>query len=156
MSNNWGKYERAAEKGPFSIFWKLMLLFIGISVVCTVVGVVSYPFIQARRVYEKTLDADNVIYNYEWFKQRYEDIDAIDSKIVQAKAAVEQFKVDAGERKDWDRMDKEEFSRLSSVELGLNQQRADIAAEYNARSRMANRKIFKMGDTELPQHIPTN
>ena len=50
--SNWEKYEQAAERGPFSIFIKILLLVVGISIVIGVVGFVAYPFIQARRVYE--------------------------------------------------------------------------------------------------------
>ena len=86
-------------------------------------------FNQAGRIVNKTIDADNVIYNYEWFKQRHEDIGAIESKIELSVNAVDSFESSAGERKDWHREDREEHARLSTVRLGLEQQRADLVAE---------------------------
>jgi hypothetical protein len=158
---SWKSWEDAAERGPgafgWKVFWFAIPVFIVLSVCSGIVGVVGFglnPFRQAGRIVNKTIDADNVIYNYEWFKQRHEDIGAIDAKIEFSSRAVAQFKEEAGARADWKREDREEHSRLSSVELGLNQQRADLAAEYNARSRMVNRAIFKAGDVELPDSIP--
>lgn len=117
---------------------------------------IANPFMQAADVVNKTVDADNMIYNYEWFKQRHESIDAIDFKIRAQQLSVEDFEKSAGDRKDWHREDREEHARLSTILTGLRQQRADLAAEYNARSRMANRSIFKSGDVELPESIPVD
>jgi hypothetical protein len=160
---SWKSWEQAAERGPgavaWRVFWFAIPVFIVLVVCSGIVGVVGFglnPLRQAGRVVNKTIDADNVIYNYEWFKQRHEDIEAIDAKIVDSDAMVATFKEEAGARADWHREDREEYARLSAVTLGLKQQRADLAAEYNARSRMANRAIFKAGDVELPESIPVS
>lgn len=108
-------------------------------------------FVQVDRIIEKTIDADNVIYNYEWFERQNEAIKSIDKKIRNAQNQVESFESSLGERKDWDREDKIEHSRLSSIVLGLKQQRNDIASEFNARSKMRNREIFK--SRNLPERI---
>ncbi|KKN36569.1 hypothetical protein LCGC14_0772390 [marine sediment metagenome] len=151
---SWDKYQRAAERGPMSLFWKVFFPVLLVVIVLGVAGFVLNPFRQASRILNKTINADNVIYNYEWFKQRHEAIGAIDAKVVGSQSAVNQFKADAGPRDNWHFQDREEYARLNSVLLGLRQQRADLAAEYNARSRMTNRAIFKAGDTELPDSIP--
>jgi hypothetical protein len=152
---SWNKWESAAERGPGALMWKVIGFVVFFSIVIGGIGFVANPFRQGANIINKTIDADNVIYNYEWFKQRHEDIGAIDTKIVQADKVVEQFKEDAGPRPDWHREDREESARLSSVAMGLKQQKADLAAEYNARSRMVNRSIFKAGDVTLPESIPT-
>ena len=149
---SWESWEKAADKGPEAIAWKAGVLVLVIVLIVSAVSVVAYPFLQGAKVVEKTLDADNMIYNYEWFKQRNQDILAIDSKVRGADEAVSMFKEDAGPRKDWKRGDREESFRLGSILLGLKQQRADMAAEYNARSEMANRSIFRTGD--LPESVP--
>jgi hypothetical protein len=107
--------------------------------------IVLFPAEQATRVYEKTLDADNVIYNYEYFKQAVEDISAIDRKIVTAQNAIEQFNLNAGSREKWDFRDKEESARLATNLTGLKNVREDMVATYNGRARMANRSIFMKG-----------
>jgi len=115
------------------------------------VGWVLGIFGQGAKIIEKTTDADNVIYNYEWFKQSYEDLQATDVKIKNAEAQIKSFEDSAGPRKDWTFEDKTEHSRLNSVLLGLQNYREDLVAKYNARSKMANRKIFKSG--ELPEQV---
>ena len=124
-----------------------IVLFIIIAAIFVVLRVASQP----ARIVEKTLDADNVLYNYEWFKQTYQDVKAIDLKIGNAKVGVNQFKTDAGPRVDWTFEDKNEYSRLNAIVLGLKNQREDVVAQYNARSKMANRAIFKSG--ELPEQL---
>lgn len=96
-----------------------------------------------RDVIQKTYNADNAIYNYEWFKERYEAIQAIDNKIKNAEIAKQDFETSAGDRSQWTFEDKTEDARLSTVVLGLKQQREDLIAEYNARAKMANRNIFQ-------------
>lgn len=157
MSNGWDKTSRKIERGPWPAFAAIgcivLPMVLVIVAVCFSLGLFGNVFNQAGRIVNKTIDADNVIYNYEWFKQRHEDIGAIESKIELSVSAVNSFESSAGERKDWHREDREEHARLSTVRLGLEQQRADLVAEYNARSRMVNRSIFKTGDSELPEEI---
>ena len=109
------------------------------------------PFKQASRIVNKTIDADNVIYNYEWFKRQWRDVQAVDKKIAEQEAALNQYAQELGPRKDWGRIDKEEYARLNSVCIGLKQQQADMKAEYNAKANMANREIF-MG-SDCPERI---
>jgi hypothetical protein len=106
---------------------------------------------QPARVLTKTFDADNMIYNYEWFKQQYQDIAAIGVKSDNAAVALKSFEASAGERSTWTFEDKQRDAQLASIALGLANQRASMIADYNARSQMANRSIFKTGD--LPAQI---
>ena len=146
-----------------SLFWKV--LSIGLLVIFTVwligiaVGFLSWPFHAISNIQEtghgiidKTLNAENTIYNYEWFKQQYESYLAIKAKIVETESAIENFKIEAGPRSQWNYYDTNEFNRLNSVLLGLRQILNDLVAEYNARSKMVNRAIFKTGD--LPATLP--
>ena len=134
---------------------KGFLLTIGICVVLVLLWVAGrawyvaeYAADQGTKVIEKTLDADSVVYNYEYFKQAKEDILAMDKKIETAKLAVEDFAKSAGPREKWDFRDKEEASRLSTNLVGLQNVREDMKATYNARMKMANRALFK-GDAPL-------
>jgi len=106
---------------------------------------------QAGRVFEKTFDADNMVYNYEWFKQQYQDIKAADTKISNLENQRDQFVVAAGPRDKWTFEDKQQYNYFSTVLVGLQGQRSQMVADYNARAQMANRDIFRTGD--LPQRI---
>ncbi|HMP67351.1 MAG TPA: hypothetical protein PKA60_01205 [Candidatus Paceibacterota bacterium] len=153
--SGWDSIDRAAERGPVAfilkIFFLILVAFLVIGAVTWGLKVVLYPATQVTGVYEKTLDADNAIYNYEYFKQAYQDIGAMDKKIETAKTAIETFNQSAGARENWDFRDKEEASRLTTNLTGLQNVRNDMVATYNGRARMVNRSIF-MGN-DVPQSI---
>lgn len=111
---------------------------------------VLYPANQAVKVYEKTLDADNMIYNYEYFKKQYQDVLAVDKKIINAKLELDSF-VNLTTRQNWDFQDKQEYARLTTNVTGLKNVKTEMVAEYNARANMVNRKIF-MGK-DIPAQI---
>lgn len=100
---------------------------------------------------DEVLNADNAIYNYEWFKQKKEDIEAGRKQLGNARAQADQFKVEAGVRSEWTFEDKTESARLNSVVLGLENHLETMIADYNARARMATRNIFQ--DGVLPNYI---
>ena len=136
----------------FKVWVAIVFVFLVLSFLGIVFGLISMPLHVASNVVstthgviDKTLNADNALYNYEWFKKQYEDLQAIEKKIVIAHNAVEDFNKAAGARKDWTFEDKTEASRLASIEQGLRSQAEDMIALYNARSKMANRNIFKDG-----------
>lgn len=144
-------YGKMAEDNPGKLIRKIIFWgVITFMVLCAVgwgISIMSQP----ARVISKTLDADNMINNYEWYKTQYNDFKAINQKIKDAEGAVVKFKSDMGPRKDWDYEDKTEASRLSSIVDGLKYQKADIVSAYNARSKMANRTLFKSND--LPEML---
>lgn len=148
--NGWDRLEESVEEGPVSGAWKIA----GIVVVVGLIFMGAGHFLgwcdSGAQVVDKTLNADNVIYNYEYFKQAYQDIQAMDKKIVDAQAAADRFDGQFKSRKDMERDDKTESDRLHSIVLGLQQERQNQVATYNARSQMVNRNIFKSG---VPSHI---
>jgi hypothetical protein len=149
--NEWDKLESSVDKGPTG--FTLMVGFKIILVVCILGGAIFAIRMVATpaTLIEKTLDADNILYNYEYFKNQFRAVEAIEAKIVTHEAEVAQFKEDAGPRTDWTFEDKNESSRISSIVTGLKDQRNDMIADYNAKANMVNRKIF-MGD-DCPAHI---
>jgi len=149
------KWGENFEKRPVRSTMKLMFIMIMVAAVAVggyfVIRVVFFPFEQAAKIAERTFDGDNVISNYEWFHQTYEDVQALDRKIEQAKSSLDRFVKDAGPRTDWTFDDRQEHGRLNAVLQGLQNQRADVVATYNARSKMSNRDIFK--DKQLPESL---
>lgn len=102
-------------------------------------------------VIDKTLDADNVLHEYHWFKQQYEDVLAIDVKLEQANKVVSEYKEELGDRSTWTYEDKTEYSRLMSIRDGFEYQRQDMIAKYNAKSKMLDKQLFK--DKSLPYQL---
>lgn len=97
----------------------------------------------AHKIVDKTYTAENAIYNYEWFKTQYEKIIAKEKQIDNTALELGFFKEMYGDPKEWDWSTKEEYSRLNTILLGQKNFYEDLVAEYNARSKMANREIFK-------------
>jgi hypothetical protein len=129
--------------------------------VLTVVGVafnlVTIPWLKFERkvqmnrdIVTKTYEADNALYNYHWFKERYEEIKAQKKKVDIAEQAEADFAISAGPRDKWTFEDKTEDSRLRAVLQGSRSHLETITAEYNARAKEVDRNIFK---DDLPLFI---
>jgi hypothetical protein len=134
--------------------WSLGKIF-GLLVLVVIVGGASFWAInlasQPGRIVSKTFDADNVITNYEWFKQQYQDIATAQIQAADAAAAAVTFKNEAGPRASWDFRTADEYNRLNAIALGLNNQVTKLKRDYNARASMANRDLFR--SNELPERI---
>ena len=104
----------------------------------------------AHGIIDKTYNADNAIYNYEWFKTQYEKIQANRNQIQNLKDSLISFKETYGNVTTWDYITKEEYNRLNIMYIGLQNQDETLVADYNARSKMANRNIF---DDKLPMNV---
>ncbi len=100
---------------------------------------------------KKVINADNAIYNYEWFKQKYADIEATKRQLISARKNQATYRESLGDRKDWGFEDKTEDARLNAVVLGLETNLESQVGDYNARASMATRNIFE--DHVLPSYI---
>ena len=153
------KFERGAENlvsKPRTTIAKTFIWILSIVVILTLITfvfrAVMAPVAGAVKVIEKTYDGDKMFADYEWFYNQNESYTSIKRQIDIAKKAVEQFKLDAGDRKDWTFEDKNESSRLSSVVTGIEFQLQDVIKAYNAKSKMWTRNQFKGSD--LPFTLP--
>ena len=100
---------------------------------------------------DKVLNADNAIYNYEWFKQKKADIDAAKKQLDNSRNSYSSFQASAGTRSTWTFEDKQEDSRLRSIVLGQENYVQGLIGDYNAKASMATRNIFQ--DRVLPNYI---
>ena len=140
------------KKGQFWIIPVTIIAIIGIVTLGYMIkaGMINFGFKQqmaqidsASKIIDKTYDAENAIYNYEWFKTQYEKILAAEIQINNTAKQVSEFKEMYGDPKEWEWSTQEEYSRLSVTLLGQKNQYELLVAEYNARSQMANRNIFQ-------------
>lgn len=149
--NNW---ESRFNDRPVRTGISFGVAVIGGILVLSVVGGVGFGVLnlssQPARVVQKTFDADNMIYNYEWFRQQYADIQAMDQKIAASSVSLESFENSAGPRSGWAASDRNRWDFLNSQVLGLTNQRTTMVAAYNGRASQANRSIFMAG---LPEAI---
>lgn len=148
MSDSW---ETRFEQKPRRTALNVGLSVLGIVAVLALAGIGINIMLQPAAVAQKTFGADNMIANYEWFHQQYEDVQAFDVRLAAAVAAQAAFEESAGPRENWKFDDRQEWNRLNTIVLGLTGQRASMVAEYNARTAMANRDIFRSGN--LPETL---
>lgn len=100
---------------------------------------------------DKTMTAENAIYNYEYFIKQAESIQALRNKEIIAEQQLEGFyELYGKDTSKWTREDKAEHSRLKSNITGIQNMLENAMADYNAKSSMVNRAIFKDG---LPSNI---
>jgi len=128
--------------------WKfLFTVFLVVAVVALLGWGAKLIFLPARTataVLEKTLDADRIIYTYEWFYTAYEGIGATQNKLLSTQASTEKYAEALPVDKTlWSYTDRKEYERLNGVMLGLQNILQDQIAKYNARSRMVTRNKFK-------------
>lgn len=125
--------------------------------IAIIAGIVALPFHSigkqqetAHDIIDQTYTADNAIYNYEWFKTQYEKIEATKQNIEATDAQVKDFKEVYGNSTEWDYTTKQQYTQLQTQRTGQIQYCNDLIADYNARSKMANRAIF---NDNLPMFV---
>lgn len=134
-------------------------IFLGIGATAIAAKVIFFPVRTLDKVIDtgigaqdRVLNADNAIYNYEWFKQQYEDIEAAKNQYKNAKQSYEDYiTMLPFDRTEWTFEDKTEQARLNTVVLGLQNNLETLIANYNARAKMATRNIFE--NSVLPSYI---
>lgn len=128
--------------------WKVIGLIVGIFFGTLIIGFIGGAWnifvTQPSRIVQQTFDANNVLYNYEWFRNQYNDVLAIDRRINNTSASIAVVS------------DAKEKIRLNQVLLGLQNQREGMVAAYNANAMKTNRNIFinpPLGGERLPDFL---
>lgn len=104
----------------------------------------------AYGVVDKTLDSEQAIRDYEWFKQQEADIRKCLANEEIAQEAYDSFVEGLPEaRADWSDFDKREEASLRNAVTALAKVTNNAIEDYNARSEMVNHAIFK-------DNLPTN
>ena len=124
---------------------------IGFGVLKLPVKTLTTQIDSASEIIDKTNDADNAIYNYEWFKTQHEQIQVMERQIKISEQEIDDHKDLYGtDANAWGYSTKDEYSRLKSIRAGQDMQYEKLVGDYNARSKMANRNIFQ---DKLPLHV---
>lgn len=122
--------------GLAAIFVIFVLYVVGVFL-----GVVGSVVTAPARVITKTLDTNNIIYNYEWFHDTAQAYGARVAQIVSHKRAMAQVPAD----------DRAELNRYRIELEGMRQSCRDLAARYNANALKVNRAVFK--DPRTPPQL---
>lgn len=107
-----------------------------------------YQFNQQREagknIIDQTQTAENAIDNYEWFKTQKQKIDSMERQIENQRKQIKTFKQTYGDDpSNWSRSTRQQYNRMTDRLLGFQNQYESLVAEYNARSNMQNRNVFK-------------
>lgn len=95
-------------------------------------------------IVDKTLTADNAVYNYEWFKKQYGEIQSAEQQIASTNAVIDSYTARLPDKlSEWTFENNHEYSRLNTIRIGQMNYLISLKNEYNARAKMVNRSIFK-------------
>jgi hypothetical protein len=135
------------------IKWVLIAMVIcsGLGIAGSYIGLFGQAVTLPAELAKRTIQPDNVIQNYEWFKRQNQAVVAIKSKAKTQAMAVKAFEQSAGDRSAWTFEDKTSHTELTRQLTGLRNQCNDLAAEYNARTEMMNRDLFRTSDLPATQ-----
>lgn len=90
----------------------------------------------ARTISMRTLDGDNILANYEWYHSTY-------TEVIAKVSVYNNYKHQLAVTKDQDML-----NRMLVEQNGVMAYITDLCGQYNARSKMVNRALFK--DRNLP------
>lgn len=135
-------YRREFRETQREYYWSLPRIVFGLILAIILLGSLGWIvnlMSQPARIMSKTFDADNVINNYEWYRDAY-------GNYLARTAQVRQFKTLRDEEKN-----EQERSRLRIEMAAIQQSCRDLARRYNANADKVNRSIF-MG-TSVPSSL---
>ena len=140
-----------AIKNPWKTFFKVVGVFIIISLVFTVVSG-GLGFIgNAQKVAQKEFSPEAMLKKYEWFKDASYQIEKKDADIQMYGNNLSSMTADyvGTKRRDWDRTDKEQFNQWRTELAGIKASYNGLVAEYNSQSSKFNWGAFNT------ENIPT-
>jgi len=133
------------------IIFVIIFASVFIKIVFFPINTVDRSIDTAYEVVDKTMNSENAIQNYEWFKEQEAYIRQCYKNEEIAKEEWEQFLSTLPEdRSQWTRDDKQEEASLRNSYYALQKLTNKAIEDYNARSSMVNRAIFK---DNLPSNI---
>lgn len=153
MTRSTREWERDFDARPaktaFSAGAIILLVVLGLSVIggagFWALNLASQP----AAVLTKTFDADNMIMNYEYFRDQYADIEGMQAQV--ANVAAEKQAIENLPRDQWSAATEANHIKLTTQLTGLQNKRIRMIQDYNANASKANRSIFMAG---LPSNIP--
>jgi len=150
MKNTWTDYEKAAERGPFAIFWKAGAGLLLIACVLAVVGNVLGWCGEAAQVAHDEFGPRAALAKYEWFKEQSTAIKKMDQDIVlfehRIKGVDLQYAPYGTDRSKWPLDVRLQYNHDRSQGrddlVAVASQRNNLVKDYNAAGSKFNWKPF--------------
>jgi hypothetical protein len=152
------RWEKAANKGPWTLFFKVIKTCLLLSVVMALVAIPFGLLRGCKRAASEAMDVAHeefgpkaLLTKYEWFKDAAAQLDKKRADIKVYDVRIATMSEDYGDtpRKDWDRTDKEQRNIWLGEMAGVKASYNGLAAEYNAQMAKFNWRFCEVG--KLPQ-----
>lgn len=155
MGQKWQDYEKAAERGPLAIAFKVLIAIFAIIIIVSVIGYGLGWFGEVAKVAQEEFGPRAMLDKYEWFKdaaaqleKKQADIMVYDGRMTAMNETYKDFA-----RQKWPREDREQYNVWSSEVAGVKASYNTLAAEYNAQMAKFNWRFANVG--ELPKGADT-
>ncbi|MCK5416043.1 hypothetical protein KAI92_01295 [Candidatus Parcubacteria bacterium] len=148
---SWNEYEKAAEKGPGAILWKVFLLIVCISVVLGVTGYIFGWFGEAAKVAQNEFGPERALQKYEWFIDQANAIEKMDQDVILFRGRVgtvtKKYQGYGDDMILWPPHIQAQFNKEKQQAdedlLSVASQRNNLVKEYNAQSGKFNWTPFQ-------------
>jgi hypothetical protein len=139
---SWKNYERAAEKGPWPLFWILLALLIPMLAILSFISSTAGWIGEAQKVARQEFGPSAMLKKYEWFKDAAAQLD-------KKRADIRVYEQRLKEPVTADRLDREQRNLWLTELAGVKASYNGLAAEYNAQMAKFNWSFANAG--QLPQ-----
>jgi len=147
-------------KDGMKIWGVILLVFLGLSIIGIITKVVLFPTHVANKaldasygIVDKTVNADNILFNYENFHNMYQGAIQQSNNIINTEKSIETLKQTYGNNPtQWPKDVRSELSHQQQTLQGYQAQYQRIKSDYNADSQKLNRNLFK--EKSLPYMLP--
>lgn len=149
---NLEKYGDEFERNPFRVIRRVVFRIILLGMLVSLGGYTMGWFSEAAQVAKEEFGAKASLKKYEWFKDCSATIEEKKSTILVYESRVTGMEdVYKGiPRKDWDRLDKQQYNLWTSEIVGIKASFNKVVKEYNAQSSKFNWSSYN--DSGLPKH----
>lgn len=135
---------RGVIRETYWIGTRIILLLFVLGLLGSGLGFLGRMLSRPAAIVDSVTDPDRIINNYEWYEEAYNDALALDAKIANTvKQISTQFEGLPQDRTKWSRQDRDAWNQWQTTLNGQRSQRENIVAEYNAKSKLITRNLWK-------------
>lgn len=120
-------------------FWRIVLIFIGLSVLFGTIGLIGGLFSSGAKVVQKEFYPEALLRKYEWFKDAAAQLD-------KKRADIQIYEARLKEATTVDRTDREQRMLWATELAGIKSSYNSLAADYNSQMSKFNWRFTNVGD----------
>jgi hypothetical protein len=146
-NDSWDSYEQAAQRGPLSFLFKIILPIVVIGVVLIWAGSTLNWCGETAQVAQQELGPSALLQKYMWLKEAHAQLEKKQADIKVYQATLQDLLAqNAGTpRAKWAREDRDTYNQHSAELAGVKASYNDLAAQYNAKMAEVNWSFTNVG-----------